>query len=327
MRMLNPDQIFDIRSSADFESVALEIFRFQAEQCPPYREYVDYLGVKPEDVKTSTDIPFLPIELFKSRRVYAGENEPQIVFTSSATTGQTPSRHPVADLSLYERSFTECFTRFYGSPSEYTVLALLPNYLERSGSSLVYMADKLIAAGQGGGFFLHDYGALVKAMEAAAKNDRKILLLGVSFALWELAEQYRFDFPNLTVMETGGMKGRREEITRDELHGILCDSFGVESIHSEYGMAELLSQGYSKGDGIFESPLWMRILVRDTYDPLGYAPAGRTGGVNVIDLANLYSCSFIETQDLGIVYDNGSFRIQGRIDKSEIRGCNLMAEG
>lgn len=325
--MIDPKTIFEIQNEAAFDAAVLEIFRFQAEHCPPYKEYIGYLGIHPQSVDRVEQIPFLPIEIFKSHKVYAGQNAPEIIFTSSATTGQTPSSHYVADLSVYEKSFTEGFIRFYGDPADYSIFALLPNYLERSGSSLVYMADRLIAAGEGGGFFLHDHDALVRSMEAAAAKGRKILLLGVSFALWELAEKYRFSFPNLTVMETGGMKGQREEITRDELHAILCASFGVEKIHSEYGMAELLSQAYSDGDGLFRCPPWMRIVIRDTYDPLEPLPAGRTGGVNITDLANVYSCSFIETQDLGIRYADGSFRIQGRIDKSEIRGCNLMAEG
>jgi len=325
--MIDPKTIFDIQKNAAFETAALEIFRFQAKHCLPYKEYIGYLGIHPESLERIEQIPFLPIEIFKSHKVYAGQNDPEMIFTSSATTGQTPSSHYVADLSVYEKSFTEGFTRFYGEPADYSIFALLPNYLERSGSSLVYMADRLISAGEGGGFFLHDHDELVRSMEVAAAKGRKILLLGVSFALWELAEKFRFDFPNLTVMETGGMKGQREEITRDELHAILCASFGVEKIHSEYGMAELLSQGYSDGDGLFRCPPWMRIIIRDTCDPLEPLPAGRTGGVNLIDLANVYSCSFIETQDLGIRYADGSFRIQGRIDKSEIRGCNLMAGG
>ena len=325
--MIAPKAIFDLRNDAEFEAAALDVFRFQAEHCAPYREFIGYLGVNPAGVSRVGEIPFLPVELFKSHRVYAGSNTPEIAFASSATTGQTPSRHEVADLSLYEESFARGFRLFYGDPAEYALFALLPNYLERSGSSLVYMADRLISAGEGGGFFLHDHDALLRSMESAAEKGRKMLLLGVSFALWELAENRRFDFPGLTVMETGGMKGRREEITREALHAILCGAFGVETIHSEYGMAELLSQAYSGGGGLFRCPPWMRIVVRDTYDPLDIRPAGRPGGINVIDLANVYSCSFIETQDQGVVYADGSFRVQGRIDKSEIRGCNLMADG
>ncbi|MDR0955264.1 MAG: acyltransferase [Rikenellaceae bacterium] len=322
--MIDPQSIFSIQNTEEFRSVALEVFRFQAEHCPPYREYVARWGIDPAQVSDIDQIPFLPIEFFKSRDVYAGAKEPQIVFTSSATTGQVPSRHPVADLSIYEQSFSQTFSLFYGDPADYSIFALLPNYLERSGSSLVYMADRLMAMGEGGGFFLHGYSELVRQMEAAAGQGRKILLLGVSFALWELAENYRFSLPGLTVMETGGMKGRRKEITREELHTILCRSFGVEKIASEYGMAELLSQAYSAGEGLFRTPPWMAVRTRDVYDPTCTLPAGRSGGINVIDLANLYSCSFIETQDMGVRYPDGSFRVLGRLDKSEIRGCNLM---
>jgi len=325
MKMTDPKAIFTIRQDAHFEAAALDIFRFQAEHCPPYREYIGYLGVDPNAVNTIRQIPFLPVELYKSHRIYSADHPEETIFTSSATTGQVPARHYVADLSLYESSFTEGFRIFYGDPSQYAIFALLPSYLERSGSSLVYMADKLIKAGEGGGFFLHDHLALLKSMGKAASGGKKLLLLGVSFALWELAENHRFEFPELTVMETGGMKGRREEITRQELHAILCRSFGVERIHSEYGMVELLSQAYSDGQGIFRCPPWMSVVIRDTYDPLERLPAARAGGVNVIDLANIYSCSFLETQDLGIRHRDGSFRILGRIDKSEIRGCNLMA--
>jgi hypothetical protein len=236
----------------------------------------------------------------------------------------------VADLSLYEESFTRGFGLFYGDPADWSIFALLPGYLEREGSSLVYMAEGLIragvSAGGDGGFFLHDHRALLEAMDRAAAGGRKMLLLGVSFALWELAETHRFRYPRLTVMETGGMKGRREEITRDALHAILRESFGVAAIHSEYGMAELLSQAYSAGEGVFRSPPWMRVLTRDLYDPLDLLPPGRSGGINVIDLANVYSCSFLETQDLGAVFADGSFRVDGRIDRSEIRGCNLLIQ-
>ena len=236
------------------------------------------------------------------------------------------ARHPVADLSLYEESFMRGYRPFYGDPAEYAIFALLPGYLEREGSSLVYMADRLIRAGEGGGFFLRDHPVLLRAMDSAAEKGKKMVLLGVSFALWELAERYRFSYPGLTVMETGGMKGRREEITRGALHAILCDSFGVPTIHSEYGMAELLSQGYSAGDGVFRCPPWMRVLTRDLYDPLERLSCGRPGGIDVIDLANRYSCSFIQTQDRGAVFADGSFRVDGRIDRSEVRGCNLLIE-
>ncbi len=318
------DAIFNIKEN--FAALALETFRFQAAHCAPYREWIDYLGVDPAGVERIEEIPFLPIEFFKSRDVYAASAPPETVFTSSATSGQTPSRHPVANLSLYERSFTEGFTLFYGDPAEWSIFALLPGYLERQGSSLVYMADRLIRRGSGGGFFLHDHAALLRGMTAAAEAGRKILLLGVSFALWELAEAHRFSLPKLTVMETGGMKGRRQEITREALHAILCGSFGVERIHSEYGMAELLSQAYSDGGGIFRCPPWMQVSVRDIADPSSSMPDGRSGGIRVIDLANRYSCSFVETQDMGIRSPDGTFRVPGRLDGAEIRGCNLMLE-
>ena len=318
--------IFDIYSEPKFAAAALETFRFQAKHCAPYREYIGCLGVEPAHVKRLEDIPFLPIEFFKSRDIYAAQKPPDIVFTSSATSGQVPSRHTVADLSLYEESFTRGFTLFYGDPAEWSIFALLPGYLERQGSSLVYMADRLIRKGTGGGFFLHDHDTLLRGMAAAAAQGRKILLLGVSFALWELAERHRFSFPKLTVMETGGMKGRREEITREELHRILCGSFGVRRIHSEYGMAELLSQAYSDGEGVFRCPPWMRVMVRDTADPLSLLPDGRSGGIQVIDLANRQSCSFVETQDIGVRSSDGAFRILGRLERSEIRGCNLLIE-
>ncbi|MCD8186987.1 MAG: acyltransferase [Rikenellaceae bacterium] len=323
--MIDPKAIFTIRTPEQFEETALEIFRFQAEHCPPYRQYIGYLGIEPASIDRVESIPCLPVGLFKTHRVYGAAHPPEMVFTSSATTGQVPARHYVADLSLYEASFAEGFRKFYGHPAEYDIFALLPNYLQRSGSSLIYMVDRLIGTGGGGGFFLHDHRALVQGVERAAARGRKILLWGVSFALWDLAEQYRLEVPKLTVLETGGMKGYREEITREELHAILSERFGVSAIHSEYGMAELLSQAYSSGQGLFRSPPWMQVCIRDLYDPFERVPAGRTGGVNVIDLANLFSCSFLETQDLGINLADGSFRIQGRIDKTEIRGCNLMA--
>jgi len=317
--------IFDIQNEEQFRAAALDTFVMQARRCAPYREYLGYLGVDPRGVDALDNIPFLPIELFKSHRVWsAGDRSEQIVFTSSATTGQQPSRHPVADLSLYQRSFTRGFERFYGDPVDWAIFALLPGYLERQGSSLVYMADRLIRMGRGGGFFLHDHAALLRAMDAAAAAGRRMLLLGVSFALWELAENHRLAYPDLTVMETGGMKGRREEITRDELHAILRESFGVGEIHSEYGMAELLSQAYSSGEGIFRCPPWMRVLTRNLHDPSERLPSGQTGGIDVIDLANRDSCSFIATQDLGATFAGGAFRVDGRIDRSEIRGCNLL---
>lgn len=320
--MIDTKSIFSIATQADFDRMTLEVFRFQAEACTPYREYLELLGVDPAAVECPEQIPFLPIELFKSHRVYCGSNPPQQIFTSSSTTGQTPSRHYVADLRIYEEAFTRSFELFYGPAEQTAIYALLPNYLEREGSSLIYMVEGLIRRG-GGGFYLYDHDALLRDMEA---HQGKKILLGVSYALWDLAEEQRGALRDVIVMETGGMKGRREELPREEFHRLLCDAFGVQSIHSEYGMAELMSQAYSDGNGIFRTPPWMRICVRDLNDPFRLLPNGATGGINLIDLANLYSCSFLQTQDLGKVYDDGSFRILGRISGSEIRGCNLLVQ-
>lgn len=320
--MIDTKSIFSIATQADFDRMTLEVFRFQAEACTPYREYLELLGVDPAAVECPEQIPFLPIELFKSHRVYCGSNPPQQIFTSSSTTGQTPSRHYVADLRIYEEAFTRSFELFYGPAEQTAIYALLPNYLEREGSSLIYMVEGLIRRG-GGGFYLYDHDALLRDMEA---HQGKKILLGVSYALWDLAEEQRGALRDVIVMETGGMKGRREELPREEFHRLLCDAFGVQSIHSEYGMAELMSQAYSDGNGIFRTPPWMRICVRDLNDPFRLLPNGATGGVNLIDLANLYSCSFLQTQDLGKVYDDESFRILGRISGSEIRGCNLLVQ-
>lgn len=321
--MANYDNIFSIGSDAEFEREALSLFRYQAEHCAPYAEYVHLLGIEPNDVTRVEDIPMLPIEIFKSHKVYCGKGEPEIIFTSSATTGMVQSRHYVEDLALYERAFTEAFRLFYGNEKECSIYALLPSYLEREGSSLVYMAEKLIASCGGGGFYLHDYEKLLRDM---SRDDNPKILLGVTYALLNLAENFAPHLENTVVMETGGMKGKRKELPKNELHKILCSAFGVERIHSEYGMAELMSQAYSLGDGIFRTPKWMRILVRDVNNPFARLGAGRRGGLDIIDLANRSSCAFIATQDMGIRYEDGSFRIEGRISQSDIRGCNLLVQ-
>ena len=321
--MAKYDDIFLINSDAEFESEALRLFRYQAEYCAPYAEYVRLLGIEPADVHRVENIPMLPIEIFKSHKVYCGESEAQMVFTSSATTGMTQSRHYVEDLSIYERAFTEAFRQFYGDERECSIYALLPSYLEREGSSLVYMAEKLINASGGGGFYLRDYEKLLRDM---ARDDNPKILLGVTYALLDLAENYAPKLSDTVVMETGGMKGERKELPKSELHKILCSAFGVEKIHSEYGMAELMSQAYSFGDGVFRTPKWMRVLVRDVNNPFARLAAGRRGGLDIIDLANRSSCAFIATQDMGVCYDDGSFRIEGRISQSDIRGCNLLVQ-
>ena len=321
--MAKYDDIFQINSDAEFEREALRLFRFQAEHCAPYAEYIRLIGVDPLAVHRIEDIPMLPIELFKSHKLYCGDDEPQIVFTSSATTGMAQSRHYVADLELYERAFSEAFRHFYGDARECSIYALLPSYLEREGSSLVYMAERLIAESGGGGFYLNDYE---KLLHDISRDPNPKILLGVTYALLDLAENYAPKLENTVVMETGGMKGRRKELPKSELHKVLCSAFGVERIHSEYGMAELMSQAYSFGDGVFRTPRWMKVLVRDVNNPFARLAAGRRGGLDIIDLANRYSCAFLATQDMGIRYDDGSFRIEGRIAQSDIRGCNLLVQ-
>ena len=321
--MARYDEIFSISSDAEFEREALRLFRYQAEHCAPYAEYLLLIGVEPSSVHSVEAIPMLPIELFKTHKIYCGEDEPQMVFTSSATTGMTQSRHYVEDLSLYERAFTEGFTHFYGSPKECSIYALLPSYLEREGSSLVYMAEKLIAQSGCGGFYLNDYEKLLNDM---SRDYNPKILLGVTYALLDLAENYAPHLEHTVVMETGGMKGRRKELPKSELHKILCSAFGVERIHSEYGMAELMSQAYSFGEGVFRTPRWMRVLVRDVNNPFARLAEGCRGAIDIIDLANRSSCAFIATQDVGIRYADGSFRIEGRVSQSDIRGCNLLVQ-
>ena len=322
-QMISPHDIFSIRTDEEFERAALEIFRRQAAACPPYREYLSILGVKPETIRRFDEIPHLPIELFKTHEVYCGQKAPEAVFTSSATTGMTPSRHPMRSLALYEEAFRASFRTFYGEASRRSLYALLPNYLQRKGSSLVYMADRLIADCGSGGFYLDDYEALLRDMAADPKPK---ILLGVSYALWELAERHAPQLRDTVVMETGGMKGYREELPKEEFHRILCQAFGVREIHSEYGMAELTSQAYSQGGNRFRCPAWMRVAVRDVNDPFERLAAGSRGGLNIADLSNLWSCAFIETQDVGCVRPDGSFEIEGRIDRADIRGCNLLVQ-
>ena len=317
------EKIFSISSDAEFEAAALELFRRQAEQCPPYSEYISLLGVNPAEINRVEDIPFMPIEFFKWRDVYCGEGEPEKVFTSSNTGGTVASRHMMQSLVLYEQAFTRAFEQFYGAAEGWSIYGLLPNYLQRDGSSLVYMVDRLIARCGSGGFYLDEYEKLIADMAADTKPK---ILLGVSYALWDLAEQYAPKLENTIVMETGGMKGQREELPKSEFHKILTEAFGVEKIHSEYGMAELTSQAYSSGDGVFRAPAWMRVVVRDVNNPLKMLPAGSRGAVSIIDLANISSCAFIATQDVGRTFADGSFMIEGRLSGADIRGCNLLVQ-
>ena len=280
----------------------------------------------PGEVNRLEDIPFLPIQFFKSHEVVSSRENVIKTFTSSGTTGSFPSKHLVTDVSIYEKSFNLGFEKFYGPLENYVILALLPSYLEREGSSLIYMVNSLIEQSKHpeSGFYLNDLDKLKNQLKNLDDSGKKVLLIGVSFALLDLVEAYSFQLKNTIVMETGGMKGRRKELIREELHQKLKTGFGVDAIHSEYGMTELLSQAYSKGDGIFFTPKWMRLFTRDTEDALLLQEPGKTGGINIIDLANINSCSFIATQDLGRVNADGSFEIIGRFDNSDIRGCNLM---
>jgi phenylacetate-coenzyme A ligase PaaK-like adenylate-forming protein len=324
--MIDPFKIFEISTSTEFESIALDVFRFQIEKNPVYSIFCKHLGRTKTNITSFKEIPFLPISFFKSKKVVSSKKIEQAIFSSSGTTGQNTSKHYVPDLALYEKSYLKGFESFYGDVSEYCILALLPSYLERSGSSLIYMVDDLIKKSnhRDSGFYLDEIDVLIEKLIRLDSQGKKVLLIGVSFALLDLVEKHQLNLKNTIVMETGGMKGRRKELIREELHDILKKGFGTKSIHSEYGMTELLSQAYSQGNGIFKNPPWMKILIRDTEDPLTLQEFGKTGGVNVIDLANINSCSFIATQDLGKNYNDGSFEILGRFDNSDIRGCNLL---
>jgi phenylacetate-coenzyme A ligase PaaK-like adenylate-forming protein len=324
--LISPQDIFTISSLKQFEKIALKVFRFQYENNQVYSEFCEFLKVEKGEVKSLQQIPFLPIQFFKSHAVLSSINTIEETFTSSGTTGMITSKHLVTDVSLYEESYRNAFSEFYGNIEDYAVLALLPSYLERKGSSLIYMVDDLIKSSnnENSGFYLNNYDELITKLIELDSAGQNVLLIGVTYALLDLIELQKFQLKNTIIMETGGMKGKRKEIIREELHEILCSGFGVSSIHSEYGMTELLSQAYSLGNGVFECPNWMQILIRDTEDALSYVETGKKGGINEIDLANINSCSFIATQDLGKKYPNNSFEVLGRFDNSDIRGCNLM---
>ena len=324
--MISKDLIFNITSEASFNAAALAVFKHQFEHNSVYRSFCDLLYKHPSEVKTVQQIPFLPIQFFKSHTIVSNSKYAEATFTSSGTTGSIVSKHFVSDLEIYKQSFRRGFKSFYGNIENYTVLALLPSYLEREGSSLVYMANDMIAESKQpeSGFYLHDLEALKNTLINLEAKGQKTLLIGVSYALLDLIEAHSFKLKHTTVMETGGMKGQRKELVKSELHTILKQGFGVDTIHSEYGMTELLSQAYSYGDGVFSTPAWMKVLTRDPEDALSIQPIGKSGGVNIIDLANINSCAFIATQDLGKIHSNGTFEILGRFDESDIRGCNLM---
>ena len=320
------NKILSISNQTAFKKQAFEVFRFQYQNNPVYQQFCNLLNVHPEHIDSLQKIPFLPIQFFKTHKVVSSEKNVQMTFTSSGTTGSSTSKHHLTDLSIYRKSFRNGFDHFYGEISDYIILALLPSYLEREGSSLIFMVEDLIirSNNKDSGFYLHDLPALQEKLIKFDKAGRKVLLIGVSFALLDLVENYSFQLKNTIVMETGGMKGRRKEMIRRELHDILEKGFSVKKIHSEYGMTELLSQAYSAGEGIFEPPPWMQFSIRDPEDAISSLPMGKSGGLNIIDLANIYSCSFIATQDLAKVGEDGRAEILGRFDNSDIRGCNLM---
>lgn len=323
------EQIFSIQNQEDFAAVALKVFVYQYENCKIYRQYVDLLRCDVSKIVAIEQIPFLPIEFFKTQQIIVEGKLAQLCFTSSGTTGNQVSTHFVADKTMYEESFLRCFWQFVGNPQDYAILALLPSYLERKNSSLVYMVNELIVQSKNpdSGFYLYDFAAFADKINQLDAKNQKILVFGVGFALLDVVDQYQFNCKNLTVFETGGMKSRRKEIVRSELHQKLQTGFGVKTICSEYGMTELLSQSYSMNGKSFACPAWMLVLIRDVQDPLSIVTQYNIrGGINVIDLANLYSCSFIATQDLGKVHSDGNFEVLGRMQNSDIRGCNMLME-
>jgi phenylacetate-coenzyme A ligase PaaK-like adenylate-forming protein len=322
------DRPFRITSAEDFNALALDLFHLHAEKNGVYRAFLEGLKVDHRQIDEVENIPFLPIGLFRNHDVLLEGLKPVITFTSSGTTGATTSRHLVAWPELYERSFRTSFERFFGDPKQFRILALLPAYLEREGSSLVYMAEKLIALSGDllSGTYLYKYAELNEILKRSEEERKPTILLGVTFALLDLAEQFPQPLSSTIVMETGGMKGRRREMVRKEVHAKLKEAFGLEQIHSEYGMTELLSQAWSKGDGIYRCPPWMQIRIREVNDPFSRVEDGRTGGIEVIDLANIASCPFISTQDLGRRFSDGSFEVLGRFDHSDLRGCNLLVD-
>ncbi len=320
------EKIFNIHNQEQFKETALEIFRFQAENNAVYKQYIQLLKRNPNTVTSLEEIPFLPIQFFKTQKILSNKNQEEIVFTSSGTTGKNQSKHFITDLAFYKRSFRKGFEQFYGAVEDYVILALLPSYLERNGSSLIFMVEDFVQKSKHkeSGFYLNNLNDLYQTLLRLKQTHKKVLLIGVSFALLDFVEQFSIQYPQLIVMETGGMKGRRKEIIREELHDLLKKGFGVENIHSEYGMTELLSQAYSKRNALFQCPNWMRFLIRNTEDPFNYLPNCRTGGINVIDLANYNSLSFIATDDLGKKHQNNQYEILGRFDHSDIRGCNTL---
>lgn len=324
---MDNNRVLDIKSEEEFETLCFEVFDYQYKNCKVYHNFCNYLNKNPDNVDTLKSIPFLPIELFKKYQVLSSQELVQKVFTSSGTSNQTPSKHHITDIELYQKNFSQIFQSQYGAIEDYAIVALLPSYLEREGSSLIYMVNHLIKKTRHpkSGFFLNDFKALKETIQQLETEKQKTLLIGVSFALLDFVETYNLQLKHTTVMETGGMKGRRKEITREELHKKLSKGFGVKNIHSEYGMTELLSQAYSKHDGVFDLPSTIKGFIRDPEDPFHiFEDFGKTGGLNIIDLANINSCAFLATQDLGQIVKKNKLKIMGRFDYSDVRGCNLL---
>ncbi|MBX2907488.1 MAG: acyl transferase [Taibaiella sp.] len=324
--LINPQRILNVTTD-DFSAAALDVFRYQHGNCPVYRSFCDALRVDAEGVKAISDIPFLPISFFRSHVVITGNfiELPKLVFESSGTTGEQTSRHYVVSHEVYEHALLKGFEERYGATEDFVILALLPSYLERPNASLVYMAKTLMDRSKSldNGFYINEWEALATKLTSLRAAGKKVLLLGVTFALLDFADAYPMKLDGVVVMETGGMKGRRKEMTREEVHAELINQWRVDVIHSEYGMTELLSQAYSMGQGIFEPASTMRVMVRDINDPLTVSDMGQ-GALNIIDLANIYSCSFIATDDIGEVYGDGSFKVRGRLDHTILRGCSQM---
>ena len=318
------DKIFNIKSEEDFKKICFEIFKYQVDYNPIYSAYCEII-LKGKNPNKLTDIPFLPISFFKEEQIICQGQKIEEIFLSSGTTGNQ-SKHLVSDLSIYKKSFRKSFELFYGDITDYCILSLLPNYREREGSSLIYMVDDFIKNSKhpDSGFYLNDYKKLTQTLIELENKNQKTILFGVSYALLDLAVQFPQKLNNTIIIETGGTKGNRKEILKEELHESLKSCFKTKTIHSEYGMTELLSQSYSKGNGIFKSPPWKKVLIRDINDPLSFVDNNITGGINIIDLSNIYSCPFIATQDLGKKYNDDSFSIIGRYDNSDVRGCNLL---
>ena len=319
-------KILTLKDRQEFDALALEVFNYQYCNCKVYRQFCSHLHIDKSSINAVEDIPFLPIEFFKTHEVISGNQPIETTFTSSGTTGGFTSSHQLTDLELYRLNFRQIFKDFYGDIQDYVILALLPSYLERDGSSLIYMVDDLIK--QSGrtesGFYLHNTEDLREKLIELESKHQKTILIGVSFALLDFVERYKLNLHHTIIMETGGMKGKRKELVREELHAFLQDGFGINTIHSEYGMTELLSQAYSAGGGVFKLPNTMKVFIRDVGDPLSLIDGAKTGGINIIDLANINSCSFLATKDLGRYVKKNELQILGRFDNSDIRGCNLL---